>query len=318
MNKKVKKKSENLLVILAMLYVGIILALGSWWLYLIVKYGEVIASITGDDSGERALKMVKWEGGTFLTLLILTSVTLLYLYVRDKKKTKGLQAFYASMTHELKTPLASIRLQSEVLAEECENLNNPKIETLVGRLIEDGHKMETQMDKILQLSRLEGGGHFNLGPINLVELITNTHNNWGQGFEVNLQLIKSKDDPPVNDTSDNQFDVLGDELALQLTLKNLFENTQNHAQTPKANITLEKRNGQVVMTYEDDGKFEGDKTQLGHLFYKHNSSKGSGIGLYLITKLAEAMNAKVVIIPATHMTVVFTFSRPRPQDLEVS
>lgn len=310
MNKKAKKKSENLLVLLAMLYVGVILALGSWWLYLIVKYGEVIASITGDDSGERALKMVKWEGGTFLALLILTSITLLYLYVRDKKKTKGLQAFYASMTHELKTPLASIRLQSEVLAEMCEGLNNPKIDTLVGRLIEDGHKMETQMDKILQLSRLEGGGHFNLCPINLVELINNTQKGWGQGLEINLNL---KDQKAI----ENSFDVLGDELALQLTLKNLFENTQNHAQNPKAEITLEERPGHVMMTYRDDGHFTGDKNQLGHLFYKHNSSKGSGIGLYLMTKLAEAMNAEVVINPEPTMSLVFTFSKPETTHSEV-
>lgn len=307
MNKKVKKKSENLLVILAMLYVGIILALGSWWLYLIVKYGEVIARITGDDSGERALKMVKWEGGTFLTLLILTSITLLYLYVRDKKKTKGLQAFYASMTHELKTPLASIRLQSEVLAEECENMDNPKIQTLVGRLIEDGHKMENQMDKILQLSRLEGGGHFHLGPLNLVELINNTHKNWGQGFEIVLKTIPE---------TLNSFEVLGDELALQLTLKNLFENTQNHASSPKATITLENKANSIQMTYQDDGHFTGDKAQLGNLFYKHNSSKGSGIGLYLITKLAEAMNAKVNIRPGRSMTLIFTFSKAQGQSGE--
>lgn len=273
-----------------MLYAGIILALGSWWLYLIVKYGEKIAGITGDDSGERILKMVKWEGGTFLTLLILLSASLLFLFIKDQKKTKGLQAFYASMTHELKTPLASIKLQSEVLGEEAHNLGNEKIEKIVGRLLTDTTKMETQMDKILQLSRLEGGGHFNLYPVNLKELIINTQKATANDLE--LELVTGE--TPI---------VRGDELALQLIFKNLFENTKNHTTSNQATITVKENGPGLTVTYEDGGEFNGDPNKLGQLFYKHNSRKGTGIGLYLIRKLAEAMNGTCQLSPTPKLKV---------------
>lgn len=291
------KSSGKLLLTLSMLYAGIILALGSWWLYLIVKYGEKIAGITGDDSGERILKMVKWEGATFLTLLVLLSASLLFLYIRDQKKTKGLQAFYASMTHELKTPLASIKLQSEVLAEEAEKIANEKVKKIVGRLLNDTHKMETQMDKILQLSRLEGGGHFNLYPIDLNEVISVSKNKLGLNLDLDIE--------GPDDVKDLQ--IKGDELALQLIFKNLFENTLNHSPKAKAKITIIDEGNTVKLLYCDGGQFNGDDKKLGELFYKHNSRKGTGIGLYLINKLVKAMKGDCELKPHPTMTVALTF-----------
>jgi signal transduction histidine kinase len=287
------RQSGKLLLILSMLYAGIILALGSWWLYLIVKYGEKIAEITGE-GGERTLKMVKWEGGTFLTLLILLSASLLFLYWKDQIKTKGLQAFFASMTHELKTPLASIRLQSEVLAEELEENTDPKIERLVGRLIEDTNKMETQMDKILQLSRIEGGGTLNLITVDLRELLENAKKRWGHSLKISMSLCED-------------CHIRGDELGLQLILRNLFENTLNHANSKEATISLTEEGTFLILEYSDNGNFQGDPKKLGNLFYKFNSKKGSGIGLYLIKKLTQAMKGIVDITTRPQMKVRFKF-----------
>lgn len=298
-----------------MLYAGIILALGSWWLYLIVKYGEKIAGITGDESGNRILTMVKWEGGTFLTLLILLSASLLFLYIKDQKKTRGLQAFYASMTHELKTPLASIKLQSEVLQEEAESLKNDKVSKVVGRLISDTMKMETQMDKILQLSRLEGGGHFNLYPINLIETINNTLKKSGHQLAITFTDDKQnvheqgQEQKQDKNLAENSFSIKGDELALELIFKNLFENTLNHAKSSQVHISIKQGPGDISLTYKDGGTFNGDPQKLGKLFYKHNSKKGTGIGLYLIKKLAEAMNGSFSITSQPSMAIHLTFKK---------
>ncbi|CAN0007557.1 unnamed protein product [Chrysoparadoxa australica] len=219
------KKTNRIFFILTFLYAACILALGSWWLYLIVKYGEQVASITGTAGGNKVLTMVKWEGGTFLTLLILLSFSLMLLYIKDQRKTKGLQAFFASMTHELKTPLASIKLQAEVLSEDLEEKGDEKTNTLVKRLLQDTHKMETQMDKILQLSRIEGGGNLHLSQINLREVFEKAHKQWGSSINVEGQI-------PSDAT------ILGDEFALSLIFRNLFENTRIHANGSKCNISF--------------------------------------------------------------------------------
>jgi len=290
------KQTSRSLIILSFLYSTCILALGSWWLYLIVRYGEKVAQITGDETGERVLKMVKWEGGTFLTMLILLSASLLFLYLKDQRKTKGLQAFYAGMTHEMKTPLASMKLQAEVLEQEIKSLGNERAQTLIGRLLDDAEKMETQMDKILQLSRLEGGGTFHLQPLNLSELWQRAASTYGKGLEI------SGDIP-------SELMILGDELALSLIFRNLFENTKNHSQSQKINISIEKDNSNISLKYNDYGKFQGDITKLGTLFYKHNSKKGSGIGLYLVKKLMETMKGMANLEVEPNLIITLQFLR---------
>ena len=288
------KKTGSIFLILSFLYSACILALGSWWLYLIVKYGEKVASITGDESGNKVLKMVKWEGGTFLTLLILLSMSLLFLYFKDQKKTKSLQAFFASMTHELKTPLASIKLQAEVISEDLEEKGEEKIQTLVNRLLQDTQKMETQMDKILQLSRLEGGGTFHLGKVNLENAWSSSLNQWNNDLQVEGEIPKD-------------ITVLGDDLAISLIFRNLFENTKNHSTDKKCQIQIKEVGQTIELVYSDSGVFEGDSQKLGTLFYKHNSKKGSGIGLYLIGRLMETMKGSLQIEtqPKMKFTLVF-------------
>ena len=80
------------------------------------------------------------------------SVLLAWLYWRENRRARGMQAFFAAVTHELRTPLTSIRLQAEAIAE-----GDQRVE-LARRLLEDSHRLESQIDKTLELARIEGGG----------------------------------------------------------------------------------------------------------------------------------------------------------------
>tara|TARA_R110000868_G_scaffold106668_5_gene292388 strand:+ start:479 stop:1282 length:804 start_codon:yes stop_codon:yes gene_type:complete len=229
------------------------------------------------------IRMIKWEGGTFLLLLLLLSFSLIFLWMQDQRKTKSIQAFFASLTHELKTPLASIRLQSEVIDELVARLDNSRVSELTGRLIEDTQKLEDQMDKILQLSRLERGGNLNPVAIELGSFIQTTLERWGNRLDISTKI------------DDNLPSVMADQFALTLVLRNLLENTRVHATTKSARVEIKHEHDHVVMTYKDDGHFDGDKLRLGTLFYKHNSTKGSGIGLYLAKKLMNKMGGALNI-----------------------
>ena len=150
-------------------------------------------------------------------LTILTS-SFAWLYFNDIRKTKSLQTFFSSLTHELKTPLASIRLQSEVLAEKIES-NNPDAKELAfaERLIEDTQNLEVQMDKIIQLSKMQRQGKLFLSRINLSSIMKEVISNYAGNLEVEVSGLKD-------------IDVLGDQLAIELILKNLLENTKFHAE----------------------------------------------------------------------------------------
>lgn len=227
--------------------------------------------------------MVAWEGGTFLVLLILLSGTLISYFLKDQKKTKALQAFFAGLTHELKTPLASMRLQAEVLKDvvEEERPSPERIKTLSTRMIEDAMNLETQMDKILQLSRIEKGGTLNISSVPLNKTISRLIDKFGGEIQMNFEPT----DPNVK--------IQADEFALELIFKNLFENTRIHSKGNKIRLSVE-HNDEIILRYHDnEALFEGDFNRLSELFYKHNSARGSGIGLYLVNQLMTLMKGKL-------------------------
>jgi signal transduction histidine kinase len=213
-------------------------------------------------------------------LLILISVTLLYFYFQELKQTNMVRAFFASLTHELKTPLASMRLQAEVMHDLVENQKFDSLHDYAHRLIDDGKRLELEMDKILQLSRVQKGGRINLSEVDLIRFIKTLINKNYPDLKFDLQA--------------NGLDlfILADEFALSLILRNLIDNSLKHCQSPQIKMTLTEKNSEILFIYTDQGLFSGELEKLGQLFYKHNSPKGSGIGLYLIKELMVQMNGK--------------------------
>lgn len=285
--------SSRLLFLLSLVWAGVLLLLGGWWIYLIFNFENILVQI----DRVRITKMIVWEGGSFIVLLLSLSISLLILYVKDQRKTKSLQAFFASLTHELKTPLASIRLQGEVINEILASKNDNSLNKLSARLLEDTGKLESQMDKILQLSRIERGGELSLTSLKIIPFIKNLAKKWASGLSIEIEA------------EDLETTIVADEFALELMIKNLFENTRLHTKSQNVKIKIKKTPETVVLTYQDQGEFTGDKNKLGTLFYKHNSGKGSGIGLYLTNKLLTKMHGKFEIIGHKHLIFSLTFKR---------
>lgn len=273
------KSSSKTLMILSLLWLTVLLCIGGWWIYLLLNFETILSSL----DKMSVSKMLFWEGSTFIVLLLLLSGSLLILYLKDQKRTKALQDFFASLTHELKTPLASIKLQGDVISELIESKNDPQLLKLVNRLTSDTIKLETQMDKILQLSRIERGGQLNLSNVKLIPFIKTISKPWLTDFEI--KIVSQKEN----------IEIQADEFALELIFKNLFENTKKHSPSKVINLNIDEQDQWCTITYTDSGNFNGELKKLASLFYKHNSTKGSGIGLYLIKKLTEKMHGKFKI-----------------------
>ena len=285
--------SAKILFSLSLLWAMVLLFIGVWWIYLIFNFENLLAHT----DRLRVTKMIVWEGGSFLILLLLLSISLLILYLKDQRKTKSLQAFFASLTHELKTPLASIRLQGEVINELLAAKNDTSLNKLSSRLLEDTGKLESQMDKILQLSRLERGGELNLTSLKIIPYIKNLARKMAPDLSLDLEA----NDPAVS--------IIADEFALEIIIKNLLENTRIHTKSKTVKIKITQDEHKVFLTYQDQGEFKGDLKKLGTLFYKFNSTKGSGIGLYLTNKLLAKMHGEFKIAAENHLIFSLTFKK---------
>lgn len=243
--------------------------------------------------------MMKWEGIFFFIFLLLLGSSLIVLYFRDMKKSKAMQAFFSSLSHELKTPLASMRLQAEVIKDliEDESHSHDQLSNLTHRLIQDTHKLESELEKSLQLSRIEQDAPLTLVPLSLERFLKRQEQKLQLPFKVEINLKPEADE------------ILADEFALSMVFRNLFENTTRHRKgTEKVIIEAKRRGPTVEVLYDDLGqKFAGDLSHLGKLFYKFNSTKGSGIGLYLIKNLMKKMQGHFKIINNKRLQFELTF-----------
>jgi signal transduction histidine kinase len=215
------------------------------------------------------------------------------------RKTKAMQSFFASLSHELKTPLASMRLQVEVIKDmiEDESHSHDQLSNLAGRLVEDTTKLESELEKSLQLSRIEQDGTLTLVPISLERYLKRYAQKLSQSLQIELQIHEKAQE------------VLADELALNIIFRNLFENTLRHNPGSKKVIIAIIPVGELVeLTYDDFGKkFQGSTSKLGELFYKFNSTKGSGIGLYLVKNLMRKMHGSFVILNEDRLKLRLSF-----------
>lgn len=282
-------KPGKLLIGLSVLWASLIMVLGLWWLFLIVQISREL---------ERdMMRMVRWEGAVFLLCLLAISTTLFYLYWQDLKKHHSLASFFASLSHELKTPLASMRLQAEVLRETVQEGGDGRLQALTSRLIEDAQRLEDELDKLLQLSRMERGGRLHLERIALADFFPRFRRKLHQEAELEI-------------TGDGEGAIWGDEFSLHLVLRNLVDNSLKHARSRRISISLRENPETIQMRYDDHGpSYRGDPRHLGKLFYKAPHSKGQGIGLYLCQTLLDKMGGSLQIISSPHLIFHLTFAR---------
>lgn len=297
-------KTKNGFYIFSGIIILFIMVLGCWWLFLVFKLASQLENANLPSVQGNLIGMVRWEGLTFFTLVLSLAIAILYFFFQDHKKTKSLHAFFASLTHELKTPLASIKLQSDVLNEFVEemNINEQEKERLTKytkRLIQDSTRLEGELENHLQLSRLERTGKLNLTSVDL-----------GQFLKSETQNLE---DVMVNISDKKNCFISADEFALKTIFRNLLQNSIRHNQDLKEiDITITEEDQYLKIIYNDHGQpFSGEFKNLGKLFYKHKSPKGSGIGLYLIKSLTIGMNAEFNINNRSSLEFVFKFKKDK-------
>ncbi len=284
-------RQSRRIAILAGIWLVLLLVLGFWWATIVLNQSQRIAALSqaaGVPQAEALAevastqRMLQWESSFFLLLLLTLSAVLFWYYRRDMQRARGTQAFFAALTHELRTPLTSVRLQTEAIA-----AGEPTPE-LIDRLLADTHRLESQIDKTLELARIEGGGALAEQAIRLDPWLERVLRSVvaHEAERADLQVSIAADLPAVR----------GDTAALQLILRNLVENALRHGdRIPIAiQVNVERTSNGVAMRFVDNGRgFDGDPASLGRLFQRGDASRGTGVGLYLVRVLMDRMGGQV-------------------------
>jgi signal transduction histidine kinase len=238
--------------------------------------------------------------GAFFTLLIMLAVRYQLKAQRSLGDAVRQQSnFISGVTHELKSPLTSIRLYAELL-------ENPDIKPearLRGAAVirEEADRLSALVEQILRARALDAREmRLELRPLELQA--------WLQDRAVAIegrlrvherQLERSGAALPE---SLGPFWVLADEEALDLVIGNLVDNAIKYSPRPsRISLGLERQGPWAELWVADEGVgFEPQESRrLFDRFYRGGSemtrrAKGTGLGLYLVREFAEAMNGRVL------------------------
>ena len=260
-------------------------------------------------SNEYKRNKAKYIGeGSIFFLLILVGAAFVYRSVRKQLYIQQQQQnFMMAVTHELKTPISVIKLNLETIQKY--SLDAEKQKKLQGVMLKETSRLNFLTNNILIASQLEGGGyHFSKEELDLSDLLKDCIQDFRSRFpERDFRL-----------QAEQGVDIKGDALLLQMMINNLLENAVKYSpkDTPVMAV-LKKNNGTVQLQVIDEGQGieDEEKKKVFSKFYRIGNestrkTQGTGLGLYLCSKIARDHNAGISVtnnIPrGSNFTVTFT------------
>lgn len=230
-----------------------------------------------------------------VTVLVLFSVYLAREIIELRRQT----SFIDSVTHELKSPLASIKLCLETMGRH--DLPPDKRDELRGMMLDDVERLTSFIDDVLQASRLADSREHatQLSPVDLGKLC--------RSVVASITKRRKVDRDRVRIEIPEGTVIYTDEAALTIILKNLVDNALKYS--PKdAPVTVRAhrgKRGRIVLEVQDEGIGieESELKRVFQRFYRVEnpevrSRKGTGLGLFVVSALADSLGGRVDAISA--------------------
>jgi K+-sensing histidine kinase KdpD len=273
------RKQTNILFYILSIYVVLQF---TWWGFHLIQLSLELEP--ANHNLNRRVLMIIGEGSVFLLILILGLMRIGSSIRKEMALNQRQSNFLLSVTHELKTPIASTKLFLQTL--QRRNLPEEKRLEITQKAIEENARLELLIENILNATRLENKA---LKPIksefqfsNLIQQVVDRfHKRFSQPFiSVDIQQ-----DALLN----------ADAFLIETILTNLIENAIKYA-GENANITVYSQNqsGNFVFGVKDEGPgiAISEKKNIFEKFYRvgnedTRTNKGSGLGLYIVSEFVH-------------------------------
>ena len=239
----------------------------------------------------RRTKQYLGEGSTFILITLFTAGIVYYAYYRQRSLAKLQQNFMLSVTHELKTPIAGIKLNLQTL--EKRKLDEETQKKLLASSITETNRLNDLCNNILASTQLESAKKAIYNEdVEMKGLILDVIGQIQQRYPscmVTSHLMK------------DDFYIKGDSSLWKLVVSNLVENARKYS-SGAIEVVLEKQNRKTVLCVKDQGVGipDNEKEKIFDKFYRignenTRSSKGTGLGLFIVKKIVALYKYDITV-----------------------
>jgi two-component system, OmpR family, sensor histidine kinase SenX3 len=252
---------------------------------------EAIAAL--EREGSRRTTRYLWEGGFFLAVLIGGMAVLTRTIRHDAELRRRQQNFLAAVSHEFKSPLASVRLAAETLVLRSAE---PDSRRLGERILGDGERLLRMVDNLLETSRLEEGR----------QSMTARGVKLKPAVEAGVAEIAERarlGNISVSVDVPEALTLAADPQALESVLRNLLDNAVKACSAGDGHaisVAAQTRGERAEIAVSDDGVGfpPEDAAMIFEKFYRlgdelRRATPGTGLGLYIVKRLVELSGAHI-------------------------
>jgi len=252
--------------------------------------------------------MILGEASVFVISLVISIWLINRAYQKEVLTAQQQRNFLLSITHELKSPLASIRLVLDTLAKH-KRLQPRQEEGLIRNGLQETERLHGLVNDLLLSARLESAYQPDRDRVNLRELFQEVLSNLETKYP-RAEFCFEEQHPIEN--------LRGDRAGLTSMAYNLLENAVKYSRdTPRVSVRIATDNGHAVIEVADRGIGipEKERKRVFEKFYRvgnedTRATKGTGLGLYIIHQIVKAHNGHIQVYDNEPQGTVFKIRLP--------
>ncbi len=278
----------------------------------LTKY-ELVLSFNKNELFKYESMRIQFLSDLLMLVILIIYILTIYFIVRQKKISQMKTDFINNMTHEFKTPIATINLIVDALKSPVVNKDEQQLNTYLNMLKQENKRMLNQVESVLSLSVLDK-----------IDLKTDK-------YEVDIQevleraiqhvslLIQDKGGTLKTEFNADETFVLGDETLLTNVFVNVLDNAVKYSKEyPEVTVkTYNDKKGHIFIEVSDKGIGMSKSVQkkIFKKFYRETTGnihnvKGHGLGLAYVQKVVQSFNGKISVKSVKGEGSTFIISLP--------
>ena len=278
-------KSNRTLIIFYILIFYVILQF-LWWGFHIIDLSEQIDT---DKSGiNSTIRMIIGEAAVFILIILIGAYYVIRSYYNELALFKKEKNFALSVTHELKTPIATSKLFAQTLLKRS-NLGEIQRKESLEKIIEEQNRLNALVEKILLASSIDDmKSQIQKKPVYIRKTIDSI-------------LTQIRETHHVINDIEKDLTINGDEFYLISLFQNLIDNALKYAEkNTTVTISSVRQQSGILIQVADEGI--GIKNELKELIFERffrigdeetRDTKGTGLGLFLVKEIVKLHDGEI-------------------------